>query len=125
MTKLSDLPAYQSRYLKAVDLKGKAWPMKIAKVYVESMKNFSGEMEEKGLITFQDARKPLILTKTNQTTLEAAFGDMENFVGKTVTLVAGRTRTGQETINIQVPQGAIMSETPLENEEQIDTNVNF
>lgn len=102
---LSKLPAYQSKYLKAEDLKGRQVKIRIAYCEVaESKKYMSNEVEQRGFLHFEGTSKILQLSKSNVTTLEGAFGeDSEQFSNREVLLTPERTNNGKDTIVIYIP----------------------
>lgn len=93
--KLTDMPAYQSKFLKPEDLKGSEVPAVISGVeFIEGTKFQSTEKEQSAYLKFEGKNKMLKLNKTNAAVLTMAFGDVENFTGKKVilrpTLVNGK-----------------------------------
>lgn len=100
--KLSSLPNYSSKWLKAVDLQNKSWDMQITQSVIEPIRQMNGTMEQLCVLTLKGATKRFIVNKTAGKILESAFGDVENFVGKTIRLTPGKTPQGKETINIFV-----------------------
>lgn len=94
---------FPSEYLRHADLQGKAWQMKIAKVDVRLMRSkFTNEDEWKAVVYFEQAKKGLVLNKTNALALAELAKDevFDKWVGLVITLVPAVTR-GKETIVVK------------------------
>lgn len=100
--RVTELDAYQSPWLAVTDLQGKARRLVIARWAIEDIRERSGETVKKVAIAFQGARKRLLLNATQAKVLDAAFGELENWPGKTVILQPGRTPQGKATIEILI-----------------------
>ena len=101
-TKLSQLDAYTSPWLKAADLQGRAHRLKVERATVEEVRQADGSKELKVIVTFEKAKKRLICNKTQALTLaDAAHTEEFNrWAGLTVILEPAVTR-GKDTINIR------------------------
>lgn len=102
-TRLSQLDAYTSPWLKAADLQGRAHRLKVERATVEEVRQSDGSKELKIIVTFVGAKKKLIANKTQALALADAAKTEEfgRWSGLTVILEPGRTRNGQDTINIR------------------------
>jgi len=81
---------FPSKWLKASDLQGKDWTLTIDG---QSMENL-GEPDEpaKSVLHFKNAKKGLVLNRTNAETIAAMHGyDSDAWVGKEITLFATTT----------------------------------
>lgn len=114
-TRLSQIDAYQSPWLKASDLQGRAHRLKVERAVVEEVRKPDGGKELKIIVAFTGAKKKLIANKTQALTLADAAGTEEfsKWAGLTVIVEPGRTRQGQETINIrQLPPAQVNGAAP-------------
>ena len=102
-TKLSELQAYTSPWLKASDLQGRAATVTIETATVEEIRQQTGQKEARIVVAFAGKSKRLICNKTQALTLAdlAKTEVFENWKGLVVTLEPSTTRSGQETINIR------------------------
>jgi hypothetical protein len=94
---------FPSDYVAAEDLKGDT-PVTIAKVELTKLRNTSGQLEDKFLLHFNRARKPLVLNKTNGDTIASLHGSQaEAWTGKEITLYPTTCMAfGQEVTCIRV-----------------------
>ena len=77
---------YPSKYLSASDLKGKRLKATIAKVTIEEFTN-DGEKQNKPIVHFKEAIKPLVANKTNVNILAKLCGDdTDDWTGKPIGL---------------------------------------
>lgn len=76
-----------SNFLKQEDLEDQDWVVTIKNVTKDQIKNSDGTTKEKFVLHFNEC-KPLVLNKTNMTTLINLFhtNESEEWVGKKVTL---------------------------------------
>ncbi len=82
MTTVSE--AFPSNYLKAADLKNRTVKVSIDKVVFEEI---GQNRDNKPILYFNDAKKGLVLNKTNATEIAATHGDeMEGWTGKEIEL---------------------------------------
>ena len=117
-TKLSQLDAYTSPWLKASDLQGRAHRLKIKATTVEEVRQQDGSKEMRIIVAFDGAKKRLICNKTQALALAGAAKTEEFslWTGLTVILEPTVSR-GKETINIrQLPpaqgNGAAATQSP-------------
>ena len=103
LTKLSDLQAYQSPWLKASDLQGRAATVVVEGATVEDIRQQNGQKEARIVIDFRGKSKRLICNKTQAMTLAdiAKTEVFANWRGLAITLEPATTRSGQGTINIR------------------------
>ena len=104
-TKLSELQAYTSPWLKASDLQGRAATVTIETATVEEIRQQTGQKEARIVVAFAGKSKRLICNKTQALTLAdlAKTEVFDNWRGLVVTLEPATTRSGQDTINIRRP----------------------
>jgi len=77
---------YPGRFLKAVDLDGKDLTLTISAVHLDELEGNRGK-QTKGLVSFSDQPKALVLNRTNGLCLKAMFGrETDAWVGKRITL---------------------------------------
>ena len=102
-TKLSDLQAYTSPWLKASDLQGRAATVTIETATVEEIRQQTGQKEARIVVAFAGKSKRLICNKTQALTLAdlAKTEVFDNWRGLVVTLEPATTRSGQDTINVR------------------------
>lgn len=101
-TKLSDLTAYQSPWLKPEDLKNKPAIVRIAEVNLEDIRQQNGDKETKIILSFIGARKRLILNKSQAIAL-ANISQTETFAawrGLSIMLQPGIAQNKKPTIGI-------------------------
>ena len=113
-TKLSDLQAYTSPWLKASDLQGRAVTVTVNGATVEEIRQQTGQKEARIVVDFAGKSKRLICNKTQALTLAdlAKTEVFANWRGLTVTLEPATTRSGQETINIRRPATTASTPSP-------------
>lgn len=101
-TKLSQLDAYTSPWLKAADLQGRAHRLKVERATVEEVRQQDGSKELKIIVAFEKAKKRLICNKTQALALADAAHTEEfaRWAGLTVVLEPAVSR-GKDTINIR------------------------
>lgn len=77
---------FPGRFLKAADLRGKEMTLTITAVVTDELPSDKGS-EIKGLVSFQGAKKQLVLNKTNGLCLKQMFGrESDDWIGKRVTI---------------------------------------
>lgn len=101
-TRVSQLTGYQSPWLKAEDLQGRAAVVTIEKATVEELRQPDGKKEGKIVVAFMGKHKKLILNKTQAFDLirlagTEVFGD---WVGLVVTLTPTVATNRKPTISI-------------------------
>ncbi len=76
--------AFPSNYVKASDLNGQPWDMKIRTVAMEDLGQGS-DKESKPVVYFDGAQKGLVLNKTNATHIAKSYGDdTGNWTGQNI-----------------------------------------
>lgn len=94
---------FQSKYLKAADLKGRTVRVRISSISSETM---DGKI--KPLLFFERAGKGLVLNRTNSATLAYALGDnTDNWIGQDINLfmqMVNYQGTMQPAIRVSVPE---------------------
>lgn len=91
---------FPSDYLTAVDLKGKDFTLRIKTVTIEDLHKKGAKTEPCPTLTFDKAKKKLVVNKTNATSIAMLHGKaMENWVGKEITIYPTKTRWGRETVD--------------------------
>jgi hypothetical protein len=98
MPTLSDL--FPSKYLKAADLGGKPWQMKIQDARVETMKGLNGGDETKCVLYFAGAKKAFPLNRTNFSSVAKICGDdSDMWPGHTVEVYPTETEMKGEMVD--------------------------
>lgn len=94
---------YQSKYLKAADLRSGTIIATIDRVDVETFEN-DGKQTIRPVIHFKEKVKPLVCNKTNGELIDKLYpGDFANWSGKKITLAFGLVNVkGQQTETIRV-----------------------
>lgn len=78
---------FPSRFLKAGEFQGKAVTLTITNVMLEDLPQEKGGDRAKGIICFAEAKKQLVLNRTNGECIKAMFGrDTDAWKGKRITL---------------------------------------
>lgn len=100
--KLNNLPAYQSKYIKATDLQGRTARVLIEKVTLEEF--YSQERREtiqQAVLWFKGKQKGLVVNKTRKDQLEGIFGTDETdaYVEQAV-LISPTKQRGKDTVAI-------------------------
>lgn len=94
---------FQSKYLKAADLKGRTVRVRISSISSETM---DGKI--KPLLFFERAAKGLVLNRTNSATLAYALGDnTDNWIGQDINLFSQMVSFQgqmQPAIRVSVPE---------------------
>jgi len=98
---------YPPKWVKAVDLGGRAVNVKITGVAVESFRMPDGTFRESAVLAFEGKTKRLILNKTQCKQLAEITGSerFEDWVGRSVSLAPARAQNGKPTIEIRPPHG--------------------
>lgn len=101
-TRISQLDAYQSPWLKASDLQGRAHRLKVKSATVEEVRQQDGAKELMIVVAFDGAKKRLIANKTQALALAdaAKTEEFNRWAGLTVILEPAVYR-GKDTINIR------------------------
>ncbi len=91
--------AFPSNYIKASDLNGKPWDMKIRTVAMEDLGQGS-DKESKPVLYFDGVQKGLVLNKTNATNIAKVYGDdTGNWTGKDIQVFPTTTEFKGETVD--------------------------
>ena len=90
-------------YLKAADLGGKAVTVKIARVDLETFHGRDGSERPALVLSFEKARRRLILNKTQARELCRILQSerLADWPGKAVTLAPGQAPNGKQTIMVK------------------------
>ena len=74
---------FPSKYLKAADLQGREFTLRIASIRMEDI----GDDDQKPVLYFENAKKGLVLNKTNANNCVVLYGaETDGWIGKPVTL---------------------------------------
>lgn len=120
VTRLSDIQAYQSPWLKASDLQGRPVAVVVEKVTVEDIRQQNGLKEARVVVDFRGKAKRLICNKTQGQAFAdiASTEELARWVGLSVILAPATTRSGQATINIRpaTQSGAPAGDNPFDDD---------
>jgi hypothetical protein len=92
---------FQGKYLKAVDLKGKACVVRIESAPYETLKSLDGKETQKIVLHFQNAEKTLPLNATNFDGVCDATGcpDTDDWPGCRIELYPTKTHMGGQLVD--------------------------
>src|SRR6266567_1300848 len=91
---------FPSKYLKAADLNGKARVLEIAEAPLETLKNASGESQQKTVLYFVNEKKRLPLNMTNWDSVADICGDdTEEWPGQKIELFPSTTQMSGKTVS--------------------------
>ncbi len=91
--------AFPSNYIKASDLNGKPWDMKIRTAAMEDLGQ-GNDKESKPVLYFDGVQKGLVLNKTNATNIAKVYGDdTGNWTGKDIQVFPTTTEFKGETVD--------------------------
>jgi hypothetical protein len=77
---------FPGRFMKAAEFKGRDVTLTISKIRIEELPQDKGGDKPKGIITFNETKKELVLNRTNGECIKAMFGrDTGEWIGKHVT----------------------------------------
>jgi hypothetical protein len=103
---MPDFSNTYGNYLKAADLKGRAWQLTIHAAHVETFNRLggaTGEKQNKLVLGFRETTKQLICNATNARTLADAFtANTDALVGKRIRIESRHTNMG-DAIFVSVP----------------------
>ena len=101
---------FDSRFVRAADLKGTDSTVTISRVVMESL-GHGPDADSKPVVYFTDRKKALVLNRTNSAAIAKLYGsETEDWVGKSITLYPTETSfRGQ-----QVPCVRVRNEAPPE-----------
>lgn len=78
---------FASRYLKAVEFQGRDVTLTITGVKLEELEDTAGQRKKKGIVSFRETEKQLVLNRTNAMCIARMFGsETDDWAGKRVTL---------------------------------------
>lgn len=100
--RVTDLPTYQSPWLTVADLQGRARRLAITEWTLQEVRTREGEMVKKVALSFHGAKKRMLLNTTQAKVLDAAFGEIEQWIGKQIILQPATTAQGQQTIQVVI-----------------------
>lgn len=84
---IGDKLAFPGQYVSAAELMGKDVTLAIESIKEKTLQMASGETEDKIVMTFKGAKKPLVLNRTNGKSIGKLHGpQLLKWVGKKVTL---------------------------------------
>ena len=108
---------FDSKYLKAEDLKGKARTVVIETETELQFRERDGQEKRKIVLTFQHMKKGIILNRTNTFTIRDAYGShTEQWVGREIILYPDMTFMGEKRvpcIRVRIPETAQAEEDPF------------
>jgi hypothetical protein len=114
MATLSEL--FPSKYMKAADLGGKPWTLRIKDASVETLKDLRGGESPKCVVYFIGAKKSLPLNRTNFLAIADLCGDdSDQWPGHEVELYPTRVSMGEkivDAIRIRAPAAPGMKLAP-------------
>src|SRR5215813_15153884 len=92
---------FKSKYLKADDLKGKAWVATIESAPYVTLKGLDGNETKKIVLHFKNAQKTLPLNATNFDAVcdATGFPDTEDWPGQRIELYPTQTTMGGKTVD--------------------------
>lgn len=90
---------FPGRFLRASDFKGKAVTLTVTDVAMEPLPQDSGGERERGIVSFAETKKGLVLNRTNASAFVALFGrDTADWQGHRVTFHPEQVKLGRETV---------------------------
>jgi hypothetical protein len=90
---------FPGRFLKAGLFQGKKVPLTITDVDIEELPQDNGKDRVRGILSFKQTPKQLVLNSTNGQCLKAMFGrKVSDWVGKRVVFCAETDKFGRETV---------------------------
>ena len=108
---------FDSKYLKAEDLKGKARTVIIETETELQFRERDGQEKRKIVLTFQHMKKGIILNRTNTFTIRDAYGShTEQWVGREIILYPDMTFMGEKRvpcIRVRIPEPVEAAEDPF------------
>jgi len=91
---------FPTDYVTAADLAGQDKTVTIASVAQEELTMQGGVKETQWIVSFAEAKKKLVLNKTNAKLIAAHHGDeSDDWIGKQVTLYPTQCKFGRETVD--------------------------
>jgi len=93
---------YPGRFIKAGDLRGRDVNLTITKVRADELEGQKGK-QTKGVISFKETKKELVLNRTNGECIKAMFGRrLADWVGKRVTLYPAKIESELADLAVRV-----------------------
>ncbi len=93
---------YPGRFIKAGDLANKDVNLTIASIELEELEDQKGK-RGKGVITFRETKKQLVLNRTNGESIKAMFGRvLADWVGKRITLYPAKIESEVADIAVRI-----------------------
>jgi len=90
---------FPSDFVKAEDLEGKDVTKTIKSVTVDELTMAGGRKEARPVIRFKDAKKKLVLNKTNAVTIASMYGnETDDWIDKPITMFPTETTFGNKTV---------------------------
>lgn len=95
---------YPSHWLRAEDLQGRTFEIKIARVDIQELNGIQGK-HLSVVLTLEGAKKPMALNKTQCLALAKITGSeiITDWEGRTIAIRPGVAQNGKPTIYIQAP----------------------
>ena len=91
---------FPGRFLKAGLFQGKKVPLTITDVDIEELPQDNGKNKVRGILSFKQTSKQLVLNSTNGQCIKAMFGrKVADWVGKTVVFCSEQDRFGPEMVD--------------------------
>jgi len=91
---------FPTDYVTAADLNGQDKTVTIASLSQEELTMQGGIKETAWIVTFAEAKKKLVLNKTNAKTIAKLHGDeSDDWIGKQITLYPTTCKYGRDTVD--------------------------
>lgn len=91
---------FPNDYLGAHEFMGKDVTKKIKSVAMEDLRVQGGKKERRPVVTFSDAKKKLVLNKTNAKTVAKLYGpDTKGWIGQPIVMYPTTCMLGRETVD--------------------------
>jgi predicted YcjX-like family ATPase len=92
---------YPGRFIKAGDLKGRDVTLTIAKVVVEELEG--SKKQTKGVVSFKESPRELVLNRTNGECIKALFGrKLAEWIGKRITIYPAAIQSDLADLAVRV-----------------------
>lgn len=114
---------FPNDYLGAHEFMGKDVTKTIKSVALEDLRVQGGKKERRPVLTFSDAKKKLVLNKTNAKSVAKLYGaDTKDWVGKPIAMYPTKCMLGREQVDCirirekagQSPESVPVDEDPLD-----------
>ena len=107
---------FPSKYLSAADLQGQEFRLTIQDIYLGTLDNDEGGQQQKPVVRFANAKKEMVLNKTNASAIAASYGDdTAGWVGRDIILFSmmvdfkGRQMAG---LRVRIPSDTAAQQQP-------------